>query len=110
MKFSNFYYEDFKKECSDSLEGCYLIHESEYDRLSNLFQKDYKYFIECEEYKNDWGYGFKFESRFGNIILLNRWKDEIVNEDSKIICDNVKIFEDINKLFNINLITESKKE
>jgi len=105
-KFSNFYYFENPKSETETLEVSevsFLIHEKEFDRLLKEFQQDYKYFLDANEFKDDWGYGYTFKSRDGTVTLLNRWKDEVINEDSKIICCCEDIFKTVKELFKITL-------
>ena len=87
MSFSDYYFGEFIKKSEPILGrvGFIQITEQIYNKLSKLFSKDYKYIVEAIDYKDDYGYGFKYTLKNkDNIILVNRWKDEVNNNDSKI--------------------------
>ena len=85
MSFDDFYFGIKSKNISNVKVGYILIDESIFNRLCRQFHKDYKYIVETEDYKNSYGYGFKYTlNNKDTIILLNRWKDEVNNTNSKM--------------------------
>ena len=109
MSFQSFYFNNSKQNSNTTLStASYFIEENEYNRLVDLFEKDYKYFIEKEEFKNDWGYGFKYQLKNNeSVILLNKFKDEVENSDSMIQFLGESGVE-IMKNFKINIKEEVK--
>lgn len=107
MSFLSFY---FQKKTPQKLKGrcgVIFIKEDTFNRLVEQFGKDYKYILEAENFKNHWGYGYKYTIEDSHLILLNKFKDEIDNDDSLIYFDDDNSFIGIQEEFNIN---ESDKQ
>ena len=86
MNFSNFY---FNKPASLSQKDFkqIKIDEEMYDKLVEALNKDYRFVIESEEYKDDYGYGYKYLLKDGEgLICINKYKDEVVNTEAMIFC------------------------
>ena len=100
-KFSDYYFEKPDNIQTDSKLSEYFIIEDEYNRLTEEFKSDYKYILDSEDYQNEWGYGKKYlMNDKKEIILLNRFKDEIVTNEAKIITDE-ETFKKLKETFNI---------
>ena len=83
MNFSNFYFDKPVKPITQEEQVTVHIVESEYDRLVELLNKDYKLVIESDSYKDDYGYGYRYLLRDGqSLTCLNRYKDEVDNTES----------------------------
>ena len=108
MNFLGFY---FNKPTSPikGKSGYIKIKESQFDSLVEEFSKDYKYIIEIEEYKNDWGYGYKYLVEGSYLILLNKFKEESDNEDSLIYFDDDNKFKVIQENFKIDTTNKQYK-
>jgi hypothetical protein len=103
MKFLKFY---FKKEVTpvQKSEPIYIkINETEYNRLVDEFGKDYKYLLEIKEYKNEYGYGFEYILNNDSFVLLNKFKDEIVNEEAQLIFNSEETLNKLNETYKFQI-------
>jgi hypothetical protein len=101
MSFLGFYFnkpKNIKGKC-----GFIKIKESDFNNLVENFSKDYKYIVEIEEFKNQWGYGYKYLIEDGYIILLNKFKDETDNDSSLLYFDDENSFSKIQEDYKINV-------
>jgi hypothetical protein len=99
-KFLGFYFGKSEKKIKGR-QGYINISESIFNDLQEKLQKDYKYIIETEDYKNNWGYGYKYTLEDSHLILLNKFKDEVDNDDSLIYFDDDSSFIQIQETYNI---------
>jgi hypothetical protein len=104
MKFLNFYFKNKIKPISKSDPIYIKINETEYNRLVDEFGKDYKYLLEIREYKNDFGYGFEYVLNNDSFVLLNKFKDETVNEEARLIFNSEETFNKINETYKIQIL------
>lgn len=88
MSFLGFYYGKSISPKTKGRCGFVFINESQFNDLVEKFSNDYKYIVETEEYKNQWGYGFKYTLDDTHMILLNKYKDELDNDNSLIYFDD----------------------
>ena len=102
MGFLGFYFGKKDTHKREGKCGVIYIKETEFNNLVEQFSKDYKYIIEAQEFKNNWGYGFKYNLEDSHLILLNKFKDEIDNDESLIYFNNETTFMDIQEDFKIN--------
>jgi len=83
MNFSNFYFDTQAQPLLKEEVVVVHIDESEYDRLTESLNKDYRFVIESDSYKDDYGYGYRYLLRDGqSLTCLNRYKDEVDNTES----------------------------
>lgn len=106
MGFLSYYFNKFKTTEPKGRCGVIFIKEEIFNKLVEQFNKDYKYILEIENFKNHWGYGYKYILEDSHLILLNKFKDEINNDDSLIYFDDDKSFMGIQEEYHL---TESEK-
>jgi len=100
--FLGFYYGKPVSPIVKGKSGTIAIKESEFNILVEKLGKDYKYIVETEEFKNSWGYGYKYSMEDSYLLLLNKYKDEIDNDDSLVYFDDENSFSRIQENFQIN--------
>ena len=87
MNFNSFYFDNSVPVPSQQKLLSVNIDEGIYDRLIDALNKDYRLVIECEEVKDDYGYGYKYMLSDGNSIMcLNKYKDEVDNNEAMLFC------------------------
>lgn len=100
MNFNNFYFNNSGITAKEKSSIVVDIDESEYDRIVDGLNSDYRIVIESESYKDEYGYGYKYLLRDGeSLVCLTRYKDEIDNQEAKLFCSSEELSNEIRQKF-----------
>lgn len=110
MSFLGFYFDKPHAVKATGKSGVIYLKESEFNNLKEKFDKDYKYIVETEEFKNGWGYGYKYSLEDTYMILLNKYKDEIDNDNSLIYFNDENSFIEVQEEYKIDSTNKQYKD